>query len=302
MYYTYITMFESISGDLNTFQQAEYNPALRLLGDLEQVKSACLELGKQVLELRANGLTVERKQDGSEVTNADFAVSKALEEILPRIRTGIVLSEENINQVNLNAIKEQSEWWLIDPIDGTSSLINGHDGFAICVALIQAGKPLLGVVAAPALNTVYFAARGSGAFMLDTATGETVTLNADNPSIEPLHLGLSHRITPAQQTRINEFLETYHLKGTTQEPVSAAIKYCKVAQGQLDIAGSWSPLNIWDVAATDVLVTEAGGIFCNLTTQKNIDYNPHKIRVETPLAIGKRPLQNYLLSKFRALN
>lgn len=293
-------MFEPRASDHNSLQQAGYGPDLRLLGDLEQVKLACLALGEQVLELRASGLIVERKKDGSKVTNADLTVSRALEETLPEIRPGIVLSEENINQINVHAISEKTDWWLIDPIDGTSSLTNGYDGFAICVALIQAGTPLLGVIAAPAQNAIYFAARGSGAFMLDIATGETIALRAESPSIDPLRLGLSYRINPTLQSQINEFLESNNLSGTIQESVSAAIKYCKVATGQLDMAGSWSPLNIWDVAAADVLVTEAGGVFCNLSSQQPIDYNPHRIKVEIPLAIGKRALRNEFLATLQA--
>jgi myo-inositol-1(or 4)-monophosphatase len=145
--------------------------------------------------------------------------------------------------------------WLVDPLDGTVNFTHGLPLYAVSIALEDAGRPVVGVVSAPALGWEFFARRGGGAFMNGWPMQVSGTRALDRAM---LVTGFPY---DRAQTRHN-FAEWEHFQvtaGACRRLGAAALDLSMVARGWLD--GYWeSRLSPWDLAAGALLVEEAGGI------------------------------------------
>ena len=106
------------------------------------------------LDLRKAGLTKEIKSDNTPVSNGDIEVNKILTSKIKEITPNIaIISEESSNHKGDNNLKD---FWLIDPIDGTKDYINNRDEFTLNAALIVNGRPVIGIITAPAKKRVFY--------------------------------------------------------------------------------------------------------------------------------------------------
>ena len=259
---------------------------LRLWADTNRVVELAKELGRRCIELRIAGLTVEKKTDGSVLTNADLEMHALLTAELSKIRMCPVVSEESKDSLSQSSIGKDSEWWLIDPIDGSASYKNGHDGFAICISLMKGDRPEIGVISAPALGITYFAAKDFGSYSL-SVNGEQKRLGATPLQTRPFAFGGFYGYSAGHRDQLNEFLLLNDLPESVVRPVSAALKYCLVASGELDMGGGWSQLDIWDISAADLIVSEAGGRLINFLGGTEYHYSPFFSKVDAPMALGR---------------
>ena len=255
-----------------------------LMQDLEKVIYLATILGARCLELREKGLTVTIKEDGTKVTNADLETSASLVRELVKIRNCPIVSEE-VKSLPSSLELSGKEWWLVDPIDGTNTFIHGYPGFAICIALIKDGEPIMGIVAVPALDKIYYAVKDCGAFV--RTGGKDLELEASPRASREFRFGGFYKYTPEHTQKLNEFFELNSIEKSAMQPVSAALKYCAVAEGELDMAGGWSSLRIWDIAAASLIVTEAGGQFQNFQDGKPFVFTTDSTIVTAPMALGK---------------
>jgi len=208
---------------------------------------------------RAVDLRVERKPDRTPVTDADTACEDRLRAVLATERPAdAVLGEERGGELGAGRV------WVIDPIDGTKNFSRGVPVWATLVALVEDGRPVVGVVSAPALGRRWWAAQGGGAFTRDPARGVeagpiAVSGVADLADAYASTTDLDHWRTLDRQdqwlalTRAcwesRAFGDFWH--------------HCLVAEGVLDIAVE-PEANTWDLAAAQVLVEEAGGRLTDL--------------------------------------
>src|SRR5205823_9842669 len=129
-----------------------------------QICELAKKAGEEILHFYRNGVVVTRKEDTSPLTLADRAshdfLTESLRSILPDT---IVISEESA-EAERRPRAEAERFWLVDPLDGTKEFIKGTNEFTVNVALVDSGRPILGVVHAPALGMTYFAAKGYGAW------------------------------------------------------------------------------------------------------------------------------------------
>ena len=186
---------------------------------------------------RAGDLRIETKPDLSPVTDADRAVERALRELIARDRPGEgVLGEEEGDDGG--EIR-----WILDPIDGTRNFSRGLPVWATLIALEREGMLTAAVVSAPALGRRWWASRGGGAF----ADGEPIGVSrvaalADASVSCSLARDLA-RVEPV----------TWHARG-----LGDFWQHVLVAEGALDAAVD-TKLELWDSAAVELIVTEAGG-------------------------------------------
>jgi len=186
---------------------------------------------------RAVDLRVETKPDLTPVTDADKAVERALRERIARDRPGEgVLGEEEGDDGG-------DVRWILDPIDGTRNFSRGVPVWATLVALERDGAIVAGVVSAPALGRRWWAARSEGAF----ANGEAIRVSAvaalGDASVSCSLARDSARLEP----------HVWHARG-----LGDFWQHVLVAEGALDAAVDVD-LELWDAAAIDVVVAEAGG-------------------------------------------
>jgi histidinol-phosphatase len=188
---------------------------------------------------RSADLRVETKADLTPVTDADRAVERALRELIARGRPGDgVLGEEEGGGGG-----DGGERWILDPIDGTRNFSRGLPVWATLVALEREGVRVCGVVSAPALGRRWWAARGGGAF----ANGERIRVS----SVGELAQASVSCTLGRDLVRLEP--NVWHARG-----LGDFWQHVLVAEGALDAAVD-VPLALWDHAALEPVVEEAGG-------------------------------------------
>jgi histidinol-phosphatase len=152
--------------------------------------------------------------------------------------------------------------WVIDPIDGTKNFVRGVPVWASLIALLEDGVPTVGVVSAPALRRRWWAGRGQGAFAaFDGAEARRLSVSSV-AGLEAASLSFSSLSGWAQRGLRDHFIELTDAVWRVRA-FGDFLSYCLVAEGAVDIAAE-PEVSVWDLAALDVLVREAGGVFTGL--------------------------------------
>jgi 3'(2'), 5'-bisphosphate nucleotidase len=199
---------------------------------------------------------VRAKADGSPVTAADIAAETAIRDGLTDLAPMLpIVSEE---QAEHRRPAADDSYFLVDPLDGTREFIAGRDEYAINIALMANGEPILGVIAAPALGLIWRGTVGGGA--------ERVSFAADGKISSPSLIRT--RRWPQHEPTV--LVSRSHLDGRTQAyiaslprsrtvPCGSAVKFCRIAEGSADLYPRLGPTHDWDVAAGHALIEAAGG-------------------------------------------
>lgn len=182
------------------------------------------------------------KEGGSPVTEADLAVNKYLLDHLTAARPGYGwLSEENTDDP---ARLSQREVFVIDPIDGTIAFLKNRPHFTICAAVVVDGRPCCGVVYNPVSEELYSARRGAGAHR----NGAAIHVGERDKLEGCAMLGDRTQLTRAPWPPMH-----------VQNRNSVAYRVVLVADGSADASVSLTPKRDWDLAAADIILSEAGG-------------------------------------------
>jgi myo-inositol-1(or 4)-monophosphatase len=185
------------------------------------------------------------KGGGSPVSEADIAVDRLLRERLTRLvpDCGWLSEESEDDRARLGS----SRLWIVDPIDGTRAYLNGGTDWAISVALVDDGRPVVACVFAPMDDGLYLGVAGKGA----TRDGARIAASAG--------AGFAQARTAGPKPLIEHFAKS--APGILAEPKvhSLALRLARTAAGRLDIAFASSESHDWDLAAADLLVHESGG-------------------------------------------
>lgn len=202
----------------------------------------------------------ELKADGSVVTAADRAVESAVRDVIAAARPGdAVLGEEQ------GGPGKGGRRWIVDPIDGTALFVAGDDRWLILIALEEDGEIVVATAAHPAQGSVWWATRGGGSFEGRVVGGRVVAET-------PVRVAAGGSDTPAG-SRFGVVPETWGqelvapIKAVTPAvpwPIHPALM---VARGELDVAVQVGG-QIWDFAATSLIVTEAGGSYSGITGRR----------------------------------
>ncbi len=220
---------------------------------MEQVGDLAKSAGKEIMKIYNTDFNVETKADNSPVTEAD-RVAEA--HIISGIREGITASYPIIGEEAYTTGKSPETgggpFWLVDALDGTSSFISRNDQFTVNIALIDAGRPVLGVIHAPALGDTYWGGP-SGAFA-EYSGKAAKTISCRRPDDEGLVViaSLNHR-----SPELEEFIAK--LKVTSSMSIGSSLKFCLVANGSSDIYPRLGRTMEWDIAAGHAIINAAGG-------------------------------------------
>jgi len=235
-------------------------------GLIEPLTELVIRAGAAILAVNRSAMKVDGKLDGSPVTEADLAADRIIGEGLSRIAPQLsTLSEE---RVHLATPPYRNSFFLIDPLDGTKEFVAGRNEFTVNLALVTAGKPLLGFVGAPALGLVWRGLVGRGAERL-RVTGQSIT------SIEPVRTrpcppaGKPWTVAVSRShgdARTEAFIDSR--PGAVRSQLGSAVKFGRIAEGEADIYPRLGPTSEWDVAAGHAVVTAAGG---KVTDSKGVE-------------------------------
>jgi len=239
---------------------------------LELAVGLAREAAEAIEAIRRAGFAIERKGDASPVTAADRLAEGIITEGLLLATPGIsIVAEEACAEGVMPAVAEC--FWLVDPLDGTREFADGRDEYVVCIALIEAGRPVLGVLAAPAYGTIYGGIVGDGAWIEEG--GARRPIRARRPPAEGLHLldSRSHRDAAATE----DFCRDLRITQTTR--LGSALKFAWMAEGRADVMPRLAAgIMEWDTAAGQAVLEAAGG--------RVLDSN------RAPLAYGKPGYRN----------
>jgi 3'(2'), 5'-bisphosphate nucleotidase len=230
---------------------------------VEEVAGIVRGAGEAVMEVYAGAFAVQRKLDGSPVTEADRRAEEIILRGLERVAPGVPIISEETADAGRAGQEPATSWgansgqrdafWLVDPLDGTKEFVSRNGEFTINVALVQSGVPVLGVVLAPALERLFAAAADTGAVVEDAAGRRSVAA----------------RVTPAEGATVvssrshgdAEALARFTAGRRIADQVTAgsSLKFCLVAAGQADIYPRFGRTMEWDTAAGDAVLRAAGG-------------------------------------------
>lgn len=231
----------------------------------EALLAKCIELaraaGATVMEIYDSGdFEIETKADHSPLTRADKAANAVIEAGLKQISDWPIMSEEGSHEINA------AKFWCVDPIDGTKEFIKKNGEFTINIGLIENGKPVLGVVLAPAQNVIYYGASGVGAFE-QRGTSDPQKIVASASSEVP--------VVAVSRSHLNEATEKFLKELGNYELLKSgsSIKFCLVADGSAALYPRLGESYLWDTAAADAILRAAGGKTLSTTTDQPLVYD-----------------------------
>ncbi|MBI4723594.1 MAG: 3'(2'),5'-bisphosphate nucleotidase CysQ [Rhodomicrobium sp.] len=240
-----------------------------LIQDFDLLREAAREAAGLALGFHGRSIIVERKPDGSAVTEADKAVDALLAARLKEARPDYGwLSEESADHVQRVATRRV---WIVDPIDGTRAFVQGGSDWTIALCLAEEGIPVLSVVINPVRGEVYEAQAGMGA----TLNGRPICASGQNT------LSGARVAVAATSSK-----KGWHAPWPGASPVavnSTIYRMALIASAHADASFALKPKWEWDIAAGALLVTEAGGKITSLSGAP-LKFNSPEAKVQGFLA------------------
>ncbi|WP_281168213.1 3'(2'),5'-bisphosphate nucleotidase CysQ [Arenimonas composti] len=232
------------------------------------LREACVGLaqaaGAAIMQVYARDFDVEFKDDASPLTQADLASHRIIVDGLRALAPDIpVLSEEDAD-IPWETRRHWKRHWLVDPLDGTREFVKKNGEFTVNIALVEDGQPVLGVVYAPVFDYLLHAERGAGAFL--RRDGGDVALSTRRPATAPLRVAASRsHLDPRTAAALERMGET------ERHGLGSSLKFCRIAEGVIDVYPRFGPTSEWDTAAAQCVLEAAGGVVLRLDGQP-LDY------------------------------
>ena len=223
-----------------------------------KLKALAAEAGRKILEFYHSGeWSVTAKADDSPVTQADLASNAILMKGLAELSKDPIVSEESRPQ----EMRVGRRFWLVDPLDGTKEFIARKDTFVICLGLIQDGDPIFGLIHWPVTGETWHASKGQGAF---GPKGERLM---NRSTRQPPVAAISRS---AISERMQGFFDHFGIKDI--ERMGSALKFCRLAEGAIDVYPRFGPTSEWDTAAGQIIAEEAGCKVLSVATGEKLAY------------------------------
>ena len=254
------------------------------------IHKACIKASKSLIRDfgEIEKLQVSSKGPGDFVSAADKKSEKIIIEELSKAHPDYGILSEESGEINKD---NKEKRWIIDPIDGTSNFLNGIPQFAISVAYEEQGKIISGMIFDPIKNEMFFAERGSGAFL----NNSRIRVSNKKSLKESMLVTGGPRRSSKKRERI--FKEYNNISNIVDIPIrkfgSAALDLANVACGRFDGFWQWE-LSYWDIAAGLIIIEESGGFVDFLEkdekalVKKNIIATNSKIHQELKNELEKK--------------
>lgn len=223
--------------------------------DFLTVAMESAKLAGEIIRKKMGNLSndeITKKSISDYVTEVDIQSEKTIiEHIKKHFPQHQIMAEESSNDY-----KKAEYLWIIDPLDGTTNFIHGFPVFAISLALIYKGELILGVIYDPSRNDLFYAEKGSGAFL----NGQKIKVSSiKDPALSLIATGFPFRNKQYIDSYIKIFHSLLYSVSDLRRPGAAAIDLAYVACGRVDGFFEFA-LSPWDIAAGSLLIKEAGGV------------------------------------------
>ncbi len=224
------------------------------------LRQSCTEIAEQaareIMRIYAGDLGVRDKADKSPVTDADNAAEAIILAGLRTLTPGTpVVAEEEMAAGRMPTL-DGGPFWLVDPLDGTKEFIKRNGEFTVNIALVEDGKPVLGIVLAPATDTLWRGVAGLGADKRE-AGGAFIAISTRDAPAHGLTACASR--SHAIYSDLDIWFRNNNLTVADRVQAGSSLKFCLIAEGKADIYPRFGPTNEWDTAAGQGVLEAAGG-------------------------------------------
>ena len=253
----------------------------------ETARALALAAGRAIMAVyEADALGTRAKDDASPVTEADLAadrlIAAGLAEAFPAIPA---VTEE---QAESHALEAPARFFLVDPLDGTRDFINHRGEFTVNIALVEHGRPVAGVVYAPARGRLFRTVAGRGAaeerIAHDTTpepgTARAISVGTPDNAALTVVASKSHR-----DAATDAYIAQYNVADFTS--AGSSLKFCLVATGEADFYPRLGRTMEWDTAAGHAVLAAAGGAVVRFDTHAPLAYG--KPGWENPFFLAHAP-------------
>ena len=254
------------------------------LYEIKSIIAAIADKAGKVIMKNINS-PIEIKADNTPVTKADKESDKLInKELLKAFPNIPILSEE---RTPLQSAFGNDLHWIIDPLDGTKSFIEGDPDFCVCIALALNTQPILGCIAHPPSGTIWAGGRKIGSYKKDSKNDFTKINCRDVPKEGPTVAISKHHIDPRLEKWLSSIAYFNKMK------VGSAIKFTLIAEGKADIFPRTSPTYEWDSAAGEAIIQGSGGYITQMN-DANMVYGREDKKNPNFVAFGKTNWKKFL--------
>ena len=233
----------------------------------ETVLRIAKEAGDKIMAIYDKDFAIYEKQDTSPLTEADLAAHHVIVNALKNVSDLPILSEESAD-IPWNERKQWQSYWLVDPLDGTKEFIKKNGEFTVNIALIEDGKPTMGIVYAPALNKSYVGIVGEGAWTEIDGKLTPISARKHNGTEVWKIVGSRSHQSPEIQNLLSQ------LDGETElVAMGSSLKLCLVAEGEAHLYPRLGPTSEWDTGAAHAVALAAGAKVTVLDAKNPLDSN-----------------------------
>ena len=219
----------------------------------EAVIAIAREAAAAILAVYENAIEVEHKSDASPLTAADLAAHHCIVEGLERLTPDWPVLSEEAADIPWETRRHWQRYWLVDPLDGTREFVKRNGEFTVNIALIEAGVAVFGVVLAPVGGALWHGVVGGPAYRRD---GEAdVLLRTRAPATGTLRVAASRSHRDARTEALLARMGDAETVG-----LGSSLKFCRIADGTLDVYPRFGPTSEWDTAAAQCVLEAAGGV------------------------------------------
>ncbi|MDO6746938.1 3'(2'),5'-bisphosphate nucleotidase CysQ [Gilvimarinus sp. 1_MG-2023] len=234
----------------------------------EQVITIAQAAGDKIMEVYQRDFAIEQKADQSPLTEADLAAHSLIEKGLQELGEVLPVLSEESGDITWAERQQWSEYWLVDPLDGTKEFIKKNDEFTVNIAHIVNGAPVWGVVVAPALGVTYH--------------GGTAVENSYKRSPNDIEMQVAELPSGTadwcivgsrshQSDAFVEFVSRFQTPSITS--MGSSLKICLVAEGKAHLYPRLGPTSEWDTGAAHAVLLGAGGKVVDLDSNQPLLYN-----------------------------
>jgi len=249
---------------------------------LDAVLAIAAEAARQIMVVHDSAdLEIAHKADTSPVTRADLAAHEAIAEGLARVAPQWpLLSEEDV-LAPYEVRRRWQRYWLVDPLDGTREFIQRNGEFTVNIALIDDGRPIVGVIHLPTTGVAYLGVAGAGCWRIEN--GRRTRL-AVRPTIDPPVVAHSRSHPNAALGALLERLPAHRALR-----IGSSLKFCRIAEGEADFYPRTGPTSEWDTAAGQCIAEAAGAKVIQLPDGGPLRYNTRETPINPMFAVIADP-------------
>ncbi|MEO5963059.1 MAG: 3'(2'),5'-bisphosphate nucleotidase CysQ [Thermomonas sp.] len=210
------------------------------------------EAATDILAVYEGAFAVEHKDDHSPLTAADLAAHRRIVAGLQALTPEIPVLSEESRAIDIAQRRSWSRFWLVDPLDGTREFVKRNGEFTVNIALIEDGAAIFGVIQQPVSAGLWHGTPGAGAFRRERDVD--IVIGVRKPARAPLRIAASRSHRDA---RTQALLDA--LVGSEAFACGSSLKFCRIAEGELDLYPRFGPTSEWDTAAGQAILEAAGG-------------------------------------------